>query len=359
MKNRIKIVLCICLLMIMSTSFIGCEKISNFFNGLISLSAPEVTVVGNTIVWDSVKGAKEYEIYKDDNLVSTTGATYYTSIDNDKAVQFYVVAKSKNGKRKSDQSQKVVVYKQSGFLEEETMNITLKSGVYVIPANICYAVINGSSDNATISIENRSTNLVLVLNSVNMTSVQEKGCITTNDGSYDIQKNRFSVTLVVNGTNILKGSAINSLPPQQPNNAQKKGKTGFDGVSGIVLPAIAITGGGSLTCYGGQGGQGGEGSDSSGSIFSGSLASPGDGGDGGKGGYGIATTKLVMAMDFTGTVNAYGGKGGKEGIYGANGNISTGLWNNILDTLRKGEKGQDGESMVGDILQIGGIYSDQ
>lgn len=359
MKKRVAVVICVCLLIVMAIVFVGCNRITDFFDGLTRLSAPEVTVIGNTLVWNSVKGAKEYEVYQDGNLVSTTGATNYSSVDNDKTAQFYVVSVSKNGKKKSDPSQKVAVYKQTGFSEEETMIITLESGVYVIPSNISYAVVTGSSDNATISIADRTTNLVLELNSVNITSVQGKGCITTNDGTYDAQKYRFSVTLVVKGINVLKGSAINSVPNQPSNNSQKKGTTGYNGVDSIVLPTIAITGGGSLTCTGGKGGKGGEGSDSSGSIFSGSLASPGNGGDGGKGGYGIATTKLVMVMDATGTVNAYGGEGGQEGMYGANGNVSTGMWNNILDTLKKGEKGKDGESMVGDILQIGGIYTGQ
>lgn len=359
MKKRMAISIATCLLIVLAIGLTGCSGITDFFDGLSTLSAPEVTVIGNTLIWDSVKGAKEYEVYKDDNLVSTVGATNYSSVDNDRTAQFYVVAVSKNGKKKSDPSRKVAVYKQAGFTEEETMNITLESGVYVIPSNISYAVVTGSSDNATISIADRTTNLVLELNSVNITSVQGKGCITTNDGTYDSQKYGFSVTLVVKGINVLKGSAINSMPNQPSNNSQKKGSTGYNGVDAIVLPTIAITGDGSLTCTGGKGGKGGQGSDSSGSIFSGSLASPGNGGDGGTGGYGIATTKLVMVMEATGTVNAYGGEGGQEGMYGANGNVSTGFWNNMLDTLKKGEKGKDGESMVGDILQIGGIFTGQ
>lgn len=319
-----------------------------------SLDAPDIVVVGNTIVWNAIKDAESYAVYCNGKQISTTTETHYTSFDNSEDMQFSVKALHSNDRKNSAESRKVVIYKQTGFDDNEKMYLNLSSGGYAIPSNIKYVKITGSSSSANIVIADRTTDLFIELNNVTMTSTMGKSCISTMNDEYDSSLKHFAVTINVVGTNVLTGSNYTAVPSQPAVNSEQKGKNGVDGGSGLILPLISFTGDGHLTLVGGNGGKGGTGAASEGlssSVY-------GNGGNGGNGGCGIKTTKAVMTMGLTGVVKAFGGYGGEKGAPGGNGSILsgplfTGNWSNCY-----GNPGTDGCSLIGDMYMFSGIYMD-
>lgn len=364
MKKR-TIVIFVCLMLSLTVMLSGCGIIKSLISlgddsddgpvdltELMNLTAPKVSVTGCLIQWGTVDNATSYEVYSNDVLVTTTGDTYYICSDNTENKQFYVVAVNEELEKKSEESNTVMVCKQTGFSLSETMKIQLESGVYSIPATINYVTVSGSSSSAYIVVANRNTDLVISLNSVNMTSPGGKNCISTVDGSYSATAKKYNVIINVNGVNSLTAGDQTDIPAQPSDNTQAVGTTGYAGGNALNLASMVVTGGGSLTVTGGKGGTGGKGAN----AYSG-LSSPGNGGDGGAGGNGIATTQMILCMDITGCVYAYGGEGGKGGSHGINGNVMSGLWNNLLDTMKDGSSGKKGTALVGNKKVYGGVYS--
>lgn len=344
----------VCIVMLLVVILTGCslfESGSSFTEE--EIVAPKLSVMGNVISWGSVKNATLYEVYSNDKLVTTTGDNYYIAEKSSENKQFCIVAIDESLNKRSEESNKVMVYKQNGFSEDETMFVTLESGCYTIPATINYVTISGTSSNAYFTIENRNTDLVIALNNVVLTSSDSEHCISTVDGSYDATAKRYTVIIDVNGVNSLTVGNKTSVPSQAAENSDKKGANGYNGGNALNLANIEITGSGSLTLTGGSGGIGGQGANATSGLHS-----PGEGGNGGKGGNGIATTKMLLCMESTGSVTAYGGQGGAGGSHGINGNAMTGIWNNLLGTLKNGSAGKEGTSMIGDIKIYGGVYTD-
>lgn len=349
------IIAVVCIVIVAAVVLVACNVFGD--GGLFSskLAAPEVSVMGGVIMWDKVNNATMYEVYKNGVLVNTTSETHYSFEDITEDAQVYVVAIDEEESKTSESSSKVLVYQQSGFSSEESMTIELESGGYVIPANIKYVCITGNSTNAYITIADRTSDLIVSLNNVNLTSPEGKDCIATSDGEINSNNKRYTVSVKVNGINILQGGNCTSVPSQPSDNTSKKGGKGGDGGSCLVLPYIVFCGNGSLTLNGGNGGAGGKGADSSGW----STACYGNGGDGGNGGNGIETEKAVLAMSLTGLVESYGGTAGTKGAPGANGSTLSGAlytssWKNSY-----GKEGTEGLSVLGDIQLVSGIYRDK
>lgn len=350
MKGNLRKIVVFCLIMLLTfTTLTACDSLFKFNS---KLTTPNVSVVGNTIYWDAVEGAVNYEIYQNDSLLTTVTDTHYVMSENNVTSQIYVVAKDSDSSKDSEKSNKVVVYKQADFTEEESMHIALSSGGYTIPTNINYVQITGSSSNAYIVVADRTTDLFIELLNVTITSPEGKSCIMSSDGSYDASAKRYGVTIKVTGTNVLTGGDYTSVPSTPSDNSGKKGTQGGDGGSGIVLPLVAITGDGSLTLNGGKGGAGGTGAASSGW----STARYGNGGNGGSGGCGIKTTTVIVSMSITGIIKAYGGLGGAKGAPGSNGSVVSGPLNTSNWSNCYGSVGSDGSSLVGDIKQFCGTY---
>lgn len=328
----------------------GCQS-SSKSNGKIE--APTLNVIGNTMYWEPIDNALSYDIYCNDILLTNTTNCYYITDDLECTTQFYVITKSPKGSDKDSQpSDKVAISKQTGYSAAETMNLNLSSGNVTIPANINYVIVSGSLDNTSLLIASRTEDIKIELNNVTWTSSEKYSCITTADRTFDLEKNKFSATIVVNGTNVLTGHDYLSTPAQPATNSGQNGSKGGEGGSGIVLPKVAITGSGSLTLVGGKGGPGGKGADSSGF----STAVYGNGGDGGNGGSGIKCSLVILSMASTGIVKAYGSTGGSGGYPGNNGSILTGPLYTSSYKEHYGNAGESGQSLVGEIKQFGGTY---
>lgn len=354
MKKRL-IISIACILIVFSIVLTGCGIFGD--GGLFSskLAAPEVSVMGGVVMWSKVNNATMYEIYKNGVLVNSTSETHYSFEDITEDAQVYVVAVDETEGKTSESSSKVLVYQQSGFSSEESMSIELQSGGYVIPANIKYVSITGNSTNAYITIADRTTDLIVLLSNVNLTSPEGKNCIATSDGEINSNNKRYSVSIKVNGTNILQGGNYVSVPSRPSDNSGKKGGKGGDGGSCLVLPYAVFLGNGSLVLNGGNGGAGGEGANSSGW----STACYGNGGDGGNGGNGIEVEKAVLAMSLTGLVESYGGAAGAKGAPGANGSVLSGPINTSNRKNCYGREGSEGLSVSGDLQLVSGIYRDK
>lgn len=355
MKKQIIILVSVLILMIVCLT--GCELFGD--GGLFSsnLAAPSVSVMGCVVTWEEVNQATLYEIYKDGVLAQTTSDNYYVCKDNTENVQITVVAVDEEKGKASEASAAVLVRKQGSFEEDETMNIKLNSDeAYVVPSKINYVTISGTAENVYVSIENRNTDLTIMLNNVSMTSPSGKSCIGTADGSYDSKQKRYSVIIKAVGNNDLTAGDCTKVPDGQSGNSNKGGNDGYDGSSALCLAQIVVTGSGSLAVTGGKGGVGGAGAGTSGV----SLSMPADGGDGGDGGNGIATTKVIVCMDSTGSLSAYGGAGGNGGIRGTNGSLMTGPWSSLLGTTgNNGDIGNTGKGIIGEVVLLSGIISNE
>ncbi len=354
MKKSILIVVVITLL-IVSCLFLNACNLFDFINDLSpqEIQSPSISIIGNTIIWDSVSGADTYDVYKDDELIDSTSNLYHIEENNSANAQFYVCSKESSTGKTSAASNKVIMYKQCDFLDSETMYISLTYGAgYVIPSNINHVYIIGSASGTYVEIANRTTDLVITLDNVNMTSSEGKHCIATQDGDYSTNNKHFSVTICVIGTNVLNGSDYYTVPSQPKENTETKGLDGGNGGSAIVLPSIVFVGDGIISLNGGNGGQGGEGADSSGF----STSRFGAGGNGGDGGNGICCTVAVMAMNITGCVKAFGGDSGDKGSPGVNGSVLSGPLYSSNYGDYYGNSGDVGVSLVGEMKSLRGTY---
>ena len=349
-KRFSRIVVILVFIAIIVTVLTGCDSLLKFSS---KLTAPSLSVIGNTIYWEPVESASSYDVYKNNNFLTTVSDTYYIAEGNEADSQYYVIAKAAEGAKDSDKSDPVIIHKQSGFSVDEIMEIELSSNCYTVPANINCVSVTGNASGAYILVADRTRDLVIELNGVKMTSPQGKSCIMTDDGTYDASEKKYSVTIKVSGTNVLTGSDYTSVPATPQDNTGQKGTKGGSGGSGIILPNVCITGDGSLTLDGGNGGPGGTGAASSGW----STAVYGNGGDGGNGGCGIKTTNAVLAMSLTGVLKAYGGKGGSKGRPGSNGSILSGPWATAKWDSCYGSMGTDGTAIIGEFKQLSGVYS--
>lgn len=346
-----KIVRLMCTIIIVSVLFIsGCE---GGIAGLFKLDTPQIESIGNVIQWQPIEKAEEYDILFNEKVIATTKDTYYILETVEEVGQINVVAKTE--KRSSDKSNGVRAIKTENFKQYETQTVELKNNNKInVAPNINYVTVTGTAINTCLIIAERTTDIVIKLENVTMTSPNGFSCIATVDNNYDSTKNNFSAIIIAEGINTLNGKSVTVLPSQPATNSEKDGQDGIEGGSGIVFPKIAIMGSGSLTLSGGNGGKGGKGADSAGWV----AAVFGDGGDGGDGGYGIKATKIAVAMEYSGICKCSGGEGGKGGNPGANGSIISGPIYSAAGNYERyyGKDGEPGGATIGELFQYRGSF---
>ena len=322
----------------------GCSLFDSIFG-----YSPEIVARGNVVQWAAAKNAVSYEIYADDKHYASTTDLYYIFDDLSKDSNITVTARNKRHKE-SSKSNSVFINKTSGFTADETMTIDLQSTPqYTVDKEIKCLIVSGTTSWGAIKIrEDRSTDLLIELRDVHMTSRDRASCISTENNLVDADKLNFTVIFSIKGTNKLTGGTP-SRPFWAPaDNSQAKGETGGAGGCPIALPTIIMAGSGSLTLAGGKGGAGGTGA----ATTTWSTKIYGDGGDGGQGGDGLRCTTLYIASETQLTTTA--GRGGDGGRPGENGSILTGPWTTSSWDRHYGKTGEEGVAFIGKQVMISG-----
>ncbi|NCA96645.1 MAG: hypothetical protein EOM77_00435 [Bacteroidia bacterium] len=330
----------------------------NVFDTDERLSTPSnLTVIGDTIIWNTVANSKEYEIYKDDVLVGKTQYTYYVAGDIAEDEHYSVKAIANEGYLDSLTSNRVIVQKNCSFEESEISEILLESDeVFEISQSI-FKVVFRMADSVTvaqrtyISILPRTKDLIIELNDVSLIAPDYKPAIALTNEKYGISEAPFTLTIISNGINKIVGGKSSIVPAQPAVNTQRNGLTGDSGKSAIIMNHVLFKGSGNLEIIGGNGAPGGKGSDSSGF----SSAVYGNGGKGGDGANGLTSNKYVVNLIEQGSITAKGGIGGKGGSPGANGSIITGPLNTARWKDSFGIDGYKGLGLSGVRYQIQGL----
>ena len=314
------------------------------------LATPVLKSQGYYLYWDHVENATDYDIYKDGELYDSTTKNYYRALDLSETGEFHIVARAE-GYKNSVRSAYKKVYKNTNFTEEETLEIDLSIESYVIiGSEYNYVSITGTAEAGRISLEYRTTDILIELNNVNFTAAEGKTCITL-EGDYLYTDFDYTAIFVVNGDNYLNGSSYTSSMPQPSPNTSQDGRKGGSGKHAIYLPNVYITGDGNLTCQGGKGGVGGKGANSEG-IYIGLY---GKGGEGGNGGNGIYCSNLYV--DFNSSKSklvAKGGLAGEGGVPGNNGSVLSGPTGVLMWESSFGKKGSNGKSIIGTVKILNG-----
>lgn len=342
MKKTVHILSLILIMIHFALPLSGCSFIDSIFG-----YSPKIFACGNVIQWAAVKNAVSYEIYVNNEHYDSTIELFYIFVDLSKDSDVTVTAKNENGKE-SSKSNSVTIQQTSEFSNEESLTISLGvNSKYSINESIKYVKLLGSTTWGEIKIrENRSSNLIIELQDVNMTSYTDSSCISTENSSLD--ELPFVVIFIVKGTNMLTGSTP-SQPSSVPEaNSERKGATGGVGSCPVILPTMVIIGDGTLKLTGGKGGTGGVGAAST--TWSTSVY--GDGGDGGNGGDGLRYNALYIKDGVR--LMTIGGEGGKGGSPGGNGSVITGPWNTSNWNQHYGKSGSDGSAYVGEQIIITG-----
>jgi len=321
-----------------------------------------VFAVGNTIVWNKVTKAAQYEIYQGQTLIDTTENNYYCAGDLENDLDYAIKATNKeDGYKSSKLSESVTLFRNVGFLVEEIQNITLKSNtVYEISVDYKKVILtmpNGLSsvDHVQIKILPRDNDLTIELSDVSIYGSPNEPTITTYNNSVSYNSSPYTINFVLDGDNKIYGGSANGMPDKPSTNSNTDGLKGYAGRDAILLSHVNFTGNGNLSLYGGDGGTGGTGSDSSGL----STAIYGSGGNGGDGGNGLNCSKFVLNIDSTKTLTAIGGDGGSGGSPGSNGSVLTGPAMTADWANRFGKDGYNGLAFSGTEFKISGQKSSQ
>ncbi len=320
------------------------------------LETPIVQAVGNVLYWNKIENAVEYRVIKNGETYVTTKNLFVRVDDLAQNSEFSVVAKASNQSQNSKTSDRVLISRNTGFTEEESLTITLsdenETNQYSVPSNINCVTITGTVSeevNAKIEFEARTSDIFIQLNGVSMTAGESVNCLGMKNDAYDETSN-YSAIIKVTGENHLTCKSVTKTPGQPAQNTEIQGGTGYVGGSPILFSKLAIIGDGSLELIAGNGGNGGKGANSAGF----SSKRYGFGGNGGTGGSGVYSAKTVLAMDYGGIVRATAGIGGNGGEPGANGSIVSSIWGATWDSYY-GQKGADGSKIRGEFLNLQGV----
>ena len=127
----------------MLVSATGCARLVGMFN---NLDTPEIKKIGNVISWTAVEDAKTYEILVDGESYDTTTETNYIFEDVERDINVSVVAYAENTYLKSEETQKIKIYKNSAFMKNETLEIELNDNQeYSIPSSVKNLKILGTA----------------------------------------------------------------------------------------------------------------------------------------------------------------------------------------------------------------------
>lgn len=318
----------------------------------------EVKAVGNLVTWNAVEGCESYDVYFNDDVVTTTSKTWVNLGEVFTEGKVVVVAKGTEMRKPSAKSQEVNIFRNTNFSDDLVMNVQLQSNMEVrIPSNIRRVNLSmaegvSEANNSYIILNNRTQDLILHLNQIVLHAPDNRGCIQMYDGEYTSDKHNFNLIILAEGDSILTGGDYTTVPNQPTENSNSKGRKGGEGFSAIAVPRIMFQGSGGITLRGGNGGPGGKGSDSSGI----SLAVYGSGGDGGNGGCGLKCESIILCMEMVGAVNCYGGEGGDGGSPGRNGSIMTGPTHTSEWSSRYGKDGDRGQGSIGELQTYEGTF---
>lgn len=312
-----------------------------------SVVSPYVTQYGGMLNWYKINGAVKYEIYKDGNYIDSTTSDIYQTADFDSDHEYSVVAVDKEDK-KSAKSNAVVVYKRGNFKQEEIIyyNSSVNGSKIVVESGVRKLVfgIEEKDPSVEIIIKDRVADLIIELESVNLSGKTDKDCISTEDGK---RGKDWNLIFEIEGDCSITGGAGWSADPEfsYAIDTEMNGRPGKDGKRAIVASKIVVEGNGTLALHGGKGGNGENGSATS----SGASAVPGKGSNGGNGGDGVFCDAIVLNSINLTKVELKGGKGGNKGNPGANGSVLTGpacslVWGTVYDI---GKPGTAGISLVG------------
>jgi len=324
--------------------------------GTPQLSKPQVTSIGPLIHWNDVENASSYIVYEGDKVVQTTFSTYFIadSLSSTLADVTVIAHSDSESFKDSNHSNAVSIYKNSGFLEDESQHIELQENkTYDIPESVNYVSVAGTAKNSNVVVENRSKQLLIELDNAILSSAEGETCISTADNTFDFAKKPWTTIIKASGFNTLSGGSTITKPATPADDQEITGTNGKNGGCGIVLPQIVFYGSGSLVCTGGNGGPGGDGS----ACTTWSTNTYGHGGNGGDGGSGFKCTTIALAMETGGNVSSSAGEGGARGKAGENGSIITGPMGSGFWEGCCGSAGKKGSNYVGILQQYRGSFN--
>ncbi len=307
------------------------------------LDAPNVMAFGDYISWEEIKDAEKYEIYCDEVLIDTTDKTTYTFGEIDEDISVYI--RAINGKKKSKDSNTVVLCKTKKFLESEIIDMSeLTEYSAIIQSNIRKIIIGNEMQSEFIlncEIADRIADLTFELHNVDIV-----GGLITQSKTYLRSDNNYNVIFNINGEcsfTGLDGENGFDYSGSSYKNQEINAKKGEDGKSALTLPSIIVTGTDNFTIKGGNGGKGGRGSSSA----DWADALPGKGANGGDGAGAVKTSYLLVKLSPEKRVVIIEGTGGEKGLPGINGSVLTGPWVSMAwGNYDIGKQGKVGESII-------------
>lgn len=341
-----KICALVCLLAILLSAS-GCAYLTGMFS---NLDTPVIQKVGNVISWTEVQDAKTYEILVNGESYDSTTETTYVFKEVTQDMNVSVIAYAENTHLKSEETQKLTIYKNSDFNTSETLEIELiNNQEYSIPSSVKNLKLSGTAAGTSILVEERSTDLVITLDNVNLTSAEGKSCIQQMG-----DKNGSAIIVELVGDNHLAATAPTAVPDTPAQGSEAKGGTGYAGGHGIQYENIVFKGEGNVELLGAAGGKGGKGADQKKGILN--VTQAGNGGNGGSGGSGFSCSNVVICTGVTAKISVAGGKGGQAGAHGAITVSITGGLASALGVVTDGAQGANGAACVySACLKISGI----
>lgn len=347
-----KVLTLLCLLAVL-VSATGCAQLQGIFT---HLDTPEIKKVGNAISWTAVEDAKTYEIYVNGELHDTTTETNYIFKETTADIKVSVMARAENEYVKSKQSEEITIAQNSGFHDADTLVIVLENDKeYSVPTNVKNLKVSGKATNSSILVEERSTDLVITLDNVDLISREKVACIQqrgTAKGSAII------VNLV--GDSRLVATPTAEVPATPAKGSGKDGTAGAHGAHGIQYENIVFMGNGNIYLFGAEGGKGGQGAEKADGLAGFFSVTPaGNGGNGGNGGSGFSCSTVILCMDNASKVNVQGGVGGAGGARGVGHASIEGAINDAMGAINDGAKGSNGAACAyTTCIKISGILNE-
>ncbi len=306
----IKIVAPIIAFSVSAFALTGCGLFDSKEQKAFTATVPEIIREYDSIKWDLVENASEYQVYCNGSLVETVTDNVYKVADEIKTDStYYIIAHSAELKRDTKQSNEVIYYKNADFSEGETLKVTSSSSV-TVSNNIRQLEFDGYEGSVTLDIADRIADLTV--------SIKDSKLYSGLNFRVEEDKKPYTVILDVKGTVSISGKNGKSYTAADKgkNNSETDGKRGGNGETALRADTLVIKGDGNLYLNGGNGGNASEGSDSSGLL---TTKYCGKGASGGNGGNGLTCDTLYLKMAEESKVTARAGTGGKKSSPGSNG----------------------------------------
>lgn len=322
-----------------------------------------LTCKNGYLIWNEQAAVSRYEILFRGNVYDTTTLNAYVLPDHmwAEAQEITVRAVLASGEVKTSKpcqaidcltSSNVVPSGKTIILTGTTgaTSIVLdatkipKSAAIIVMPDVDHLILLGEEDGitsvfATITAENRYSNLTVTLDNVALCANESENAITVNGGRSVSAATDPMLIIHANGSAIAGGNGKQGTDGQDSDGFSfgGDGGDGSPGGAGILAPLVVFTGD-DLYVSGGYGGDGGNGGDSE-------MNEGGDGGNGGTGGCAVkASVIYVMLDDRSATLTlarAPGGSAGRAGV-GFFGDASSSLTSAV-----DGKAGSPGTALSG------------